>query len=179
MSYRTPEEVLDFAAPTLRAAAPDARAAAPGAPSRRLSRAWRWSSPDEAPAALAAATARELAAVAPGRVAVIAPSTLVDAVVAALRAAGLDPSDPRDAESRGLASDLVVLGAEATQRSGVRRGRRASSPRPSPARLARRAPTTARGLRTLYVAMTRPTRRLAVVSGEPLPSTIAALEALA
>ena len=31
---------------------------------------------------------------------------------------------------------------------------------------------TPRGLRTLYVAMTRPTRRLAIVASETLPETL-------
>jgi ATP-dependent exoDNAse (exonuclease V) beta subunit len=31
---------------------------------------------------------------------------------------------------------------------------------------------TSRGLRTLYVAMTRPTRRLAIVASQPLPRTL-------
>ena len=177
VSYRTPEEVLDFAAPTLRAASPELE---PPRPVRRVGVAPSVEvvAPDEAPAALAAAAARELSAVAPGRVAVITPSSLVDAALAALRAAGLDPSDPRDPESRGLASDLVVLGAEATH--GLEFDAVVVL---DPAAIARRGSLdgaeTARGLRTLYVALTRPTRRLAVVSGEPLPSTIAALEALA
>ena len=32
--------------------------------------------------------------------------------------------------------------------------------------------TTTRGLRTLYVACTRPTRRLSVVHSEPLPAAL-------
>ena len=171
VSYRTPEEVLAFAAPTLFAASPDLVAPQPV---RRAgtSPTVHVVAPDAWAETLIEVTARECAAVAPGRTAVIVTGARVDDVVAVLRLGGLDAIDPRVHESRGLSADLVVLAAEGA--NGLefdavivvdpleiaQRGARGSGE------------VTARGLRTLYVAMTRPTRRLAIVSGGPLPATL-------
>jgi len=171
VSYRTPEEVLDFAAPTLRAAAPDLT------PPRPVRRAGHLPSVDQVSreefvATLAEVTRREVDAVAPGRVAVIVTGERVEEVVTILRSKGLDAIDPRDQESRGLGADLIVLsaqGANGLEFDGVV----VVEPSQIASRGARGASTiTARGLRTLYVAMTRPTRRLAIVAVEPLPETL-------
>jgi hypothetical protein len=171
VSYRTPEEVLDFAAPTLRAAAPDLT------PPRPVRRAGHSPSVDQVSreefvATLAEVTRREVDAVAPGRVAVIVTGERVEEVVTILRSKGLDAIDPRDQESRGLGADLIVLsaqGANGLEFDGVV----VVEPSQIASRGARGASTiTARGLRTLYVAMTRPTRRLAIVAVEPLPETL-------
>jgi hypothetical protein len=171
VSYRTPEEVLDFAAPTLMAAAPDLT------PPRPVRRAGHSPSVDQVSreefvATLADVTRREVEAVAPGRVAVIVSGDRVDEIMTILRSKGLDAIDPRDQESRGLGADLIVLSAEGAnglEFDGVvvvepgqiaRRGARGATS------------ITPRGLRTLYVAMTRPTRRLAIVAVEPLPETL-------
>src|SRR5487761_2077330 len=99
VSYRTPEEVLDFAAPTLAAAPPDLE---PPRPVRRAGVAPSATvvAPEEFADALKEAVTRECAAVAPGRVAVIAPAARLDQVVATLRGAGIDLADPRDAGRR-------------------------------------------------------------------------------
>ncbi|MGC8509668.1 MAG: HelD family protein [Acidimicrobiales bacterium] len=168
VSYRTPAEVLDFAAATLRAASPDLT------PPRPVRRAGSTPSvevvaPGELAATLVGVVRRELAAVSPGRVAVIADAGRVRAVRDALVRAGLDAVDPTDDASSGLSSDLVVVAAQGA--NGLEFDAVVVV---DPAEIARRATSAvnARGLRTLYVAMTRPTRRLALVSDEPLPPSL-------
>ena len=91
----------------------------------------------------------------------------------ALDEAGLDPIDPRDPSGDGLAAGLVVLSADET--NGLEFdsvivvepsliaavGEDTGGEGPPVA--------TTRGLRTLYVAMTRPTKRLTVLHTEALP----------
>ena len=171
VSYRTPEEVLDFAAPTLRAATPDLD------PPRPVRRAGSQPivevvAPSDFDATLVAAVGRERDAVAPGRLAVVVTSSRVAEIVALLVRAGIVAIDPREQESKGLAADLVVIGAEGAnglEFDGVIVV--------EPGQIARRGADgaeqeTARGLRTLYVAMTRPTRRLAIVACEALPASL-------
>jgi hypothetical protein len=171
VSYRTPEEVLDFAAPTLRAAAPDLT------PPRPVRRAGHVPTVDQVPreeflTTLVEVTRREVEVVAPGRVAVIVTGERVEEIVTILRSKGLDAIDPRDQESKGLAADLIVLSAEGA--NGLEfDGVVVVEPGQIASRGARAGTSiTARGLRTLYVAMTRPTRRLAIVAVEALPETL-------
>jgi len=171
VSYRTPEEVLDFAAATLRASTSDLE---PPRPVRRAGSVPTVEvvAPDAFEATLIGAVRREAADVAPGRLAVIVTQSRVTEVTTLLQEAGLAAIDPRDSESRGLAADLVVLGAEGAnglEFDGV--------VVVEPSEIVRRGAVsdqteTSRGLRTLYVAMTRPTRRLAIVASQPLPSTL-------
>ena len=171
VSYRTPEEVLDFAAPTLLAATPGLE---PPRPVRRagFTPIVEVVSPDEFADTLAAATRREVEAVRPGRVAVIVTGRRVGEVITVLNSHGLDAVDPREQESRGLGAHLVVLSSEGANGLEfdativVEPGQIASRGSDQPTEL------TPRGLRTLYVAMTRPTRRLAVVACGALPDTL-------
>jgi len=171
VSYRTPEEVLDFAAPTLAAAAPELSAPRPV---RRagVEPLVRTVGVDEFDSALVEITKAELEAIAPGRVAVIVAGYRVAEVLATLRARGLDAIDPTDLESRGLSADLVVLAAEGSNGLEfdavvvVEPGQIANRGAPDA------AGPTARGMRTLYVALTRPTRRLAIVACGELPETL-------
>jgi DNA helicase IV len=115
------------------------------------------------------ASRRELDAIGTGRVAVLVPNGEVDRVIAALHAASLHAVDPRSASGEGLAANLVVLPAD--DANGLEFD---SVVVVEPSRIAERggegrAPTL-RGLRSLYVAMTRPTRRLTVVGTSPLPT---------
>jgi DNA helicase IV len=171
VSYRTPEEVLNFAAPTLLAAAPDLE---PPRPVRRagFSPTVDEVAPDEFARTLVAITRREVEAVTPGRVAVIVTSNRIEEIVEILQVNGLGAIDPRDEESRGLGADLVVLGAEGA--NGLEFDAVVVV---EPSQIASRGASdhrsvTPRGLRTLYVAMTRPTRRLAIVASEPVPTTL-------
>jgi DNA helicase IV len=113
----------------------------------------------------------ELAAVAPGRLAVAVTSARVAEIVAILRSSGVDAIDPRDSDSRGLSADLVVIGAEGS--NGLEfDGIVVVEPLEIAARGNAVMRPTPRGLRTLYVALTRPTRRLALVHALDLPPTL-------
>jgi DNA helicase IV len=124
------------------------------------------------PGTVAQLAREEMAAVSPGRVAVLGPSVMLPELIRALDEAGLDPIDPRNPEGEGLAAGLVVLPADETnglefdsvvvvEPSLVASVRDDAGEGPPVA--------TTRGLRTLYVAFTRPTKRLTVVHTEPLP----------
>ena len=100
-------------------------------------------------------------AVSPGSVAVIAPQTLVDAVAEALDAAGIDYGR---AVRHGLEAQVtlvpisLVKGLELDAAVVV-----------EPAAIVEEE---AQGLRALYVAITRATKRLAVVHAAPLPECL-------
>ena len=66
------------------------------------------------PGTLARLAREEIAAVAPGRVAVLGPAVMLPELTRALDEAGLDPIDPRDPSGDGLAAGLVVLPADET-----------------------------------------------------------------
>ena len=172
VSYRTPSEVVALAARVLAVAAPDV---APPRPVRQAGQVPRIvpTTRQGLGATLAEVARAEIAAVSPGRVAVLGPAVMVPELMRALVDAGLDPIDPRDPAGQGLAAGLVVLPADET--NGLEFD---SVVVVEPSLLAAvgdeppgEAPpvATTRGLRTLYVALTRPTKRLAVVHAEPLP----------
>ena len=171
VSYRTPEEVLNFAAPTLLRATPGLE---PPCPVRRAGfmPIVETVTPDEFDATLVRAVQREVAAVTPGRVAVIVTARRVPEIITLLGENGVSAVDPRDQESKGLSADLVVLSAEGANGLEfdavvvVDPGQITSRGSQNPSAL------TPRGLRTLYVAMTRPTRRLAIVTSAALPETL-------
>jgi DNA helicase IV len=172
VSYRTPEEVLDFAAPTLLAAAPDLE---PPRPVRRAGFAPKVEqvSPEDFGRSLVEMVKEEVTAVAPGRVAVIVVGRRVEEILSVLARGGLSAIDPRDQDSRGLGADLVVLAADGA--NGLEFDAVVVV---EPSEIASRgsvdpAVITQRGLRTLYVAMTRPTRRLGIIACGVLPKTLA------
>ncbi len=175
VSYRTPAEVVAVAARVLAEAAPGLRAPRPVRASGHPPRFVR-ADPGTLAGRVAEVAAEELDAASPGRTAVLAPTPLLEAVARALRQHGLEPVDPRQPGGEGLAAALVVLPAD--EANGlefdavvvVEPARVVADGGPVPG--ARRA-ATRRGLRTLYVALTRPTRRLAVVHAEPLPPGLA------
>jgi DNA helicase IV len=172
VSYRTPSEVVALAAKVLAVAAPSIT---PPRPVRQSGFTPRLipTSRAELVAQLTELAREEVAEVAPGRVAVLGPAVVLPEVTRALEDAGLDPVDPRDPSGDGLAAALVVLPADET--NGLEFD---SVIVVEPALVAAvgddgagegpPVPTT-RGLRTLYVAMTRPTRRLSLVYADPLP----------
>jgi DNA helicase IV len=175
VSYRTPSEVVEVAAQVLAVAAPTI---APPRPVRQSGHRPRIVASSRAglASAVAEVTVEEVAAVSPGRVAVLGPAVLLPELARALSDAGLDPTDPRDPLGDGLAAGLVLLPAEDTNGlefdavvvvepamvAAVGEDQSGEGP----------AVATTRGLRTLYVAMTRPTRRLAVVHAQPLPVSL-------
>ncbi len=172
MSYRTPAEVLAVAGRVLAVAAPGLT---PPQPVRRSGveptmLAVRSDDGDPGPADLARTVAHvaadEVDAVRPGRVAIVAPETLLSPLSAALAEAGVPVVDARDMRRGGLSEPLVLLAAESA--NGLEFD---SVVVVEPATI---AGETSRGLRTLYVALTRPTRRLTVVSLTPPPAALAA-----
>ena len=170
VGYRTPAEVMDVAAGVLAAAAPGLRAPTPVRRSGEAPRAWR-STPEELAATTVQVASAELAAVAGGRVAVLVPAAAAAEVVSALEAAGLDAVDPRDPDGPGLAAPLVVLPAAEShglEFDSVVVVEPAAIVAGEAEDAAPRQATTA-GSRALYVALTRPTRRLTVVHALDLP----------
>ncbi|MGW7514580.1 HelD family protein [Streptomyces sp. NPDC054796] len=162
VNYRTPAEIMDVAAEVLRAEHPGFEP--PGSVRSTGEKPRLWSAREVSGAAagdasgavagdVAATTARAVAAAAPGegRLAVIAPSALHEELLAALpgASAGREPDLTRDVvlldprQSKGLEFDAVVL--------------------VEPARLS---------TSDLYVALTRATRTLDIVHGEPVPEAL-------
>jgi DNA helicase IV len=174
VSYRTPAEVLAVAAAVLAVAAPELTPPRPvrrtGEEPRMLSARGADGSRQAATVAdlarlVAEAAAEEVAVVKPGRVAILTPESLIPELSEALAAAGLPVVDARDLRKGGLSEPLVLLAADAT--NGLEFD---SVVVVEPAAI---AGETARGLRTLYVALTRPTQRLTVVSLTPPPAALA------
>jgi DNA helicase IV len=175
VSYRTPAEVVEMAAPVLGAVAPGLT---PPRPVRRSG--WPPVVAASLPPLLAETVAElaegEVRAVASGRSAVLAPPSLLPGLTRALADRGLDPVDPRDPAGPGLSAALVVLPAgeanglefdsvlvvEPALIAAEDRADRGEGP----------PEATTRGLRALYVAMTRPTRHLVLVHSMPLPSPL-------
>ena len=167
VSYRTPAEVLEAAAGVLAAAEPSLRPPRPVRTTGMLPDV-RITDAAMLDQETISAVRRELSAVGSGRVAVLAAPAHFDRVAAYLREEGLDAVDPRSVGGEGLAAQLVVLPAD--DANGLEFDAVIVV---EPAAVASRggaseAPTP-RGLRTLYVAMTRPTRRLTVLGTRPVP----------
>jgi DNA helicase IV len=176
VSYRTPAEVVAVAARVLRAAVPELE---PPTPVRRSGFAPLIEQVSRAALAgrVADVAADFVHAVAPGRVAVLAPELLVPELQRALKDHGLDPVDPRVPAGEGLGAPLVLLPASEShglefdavvvvEPAGLAEDPASGGERP-PA-------IDGRGLRTLYVALTRPTQRLAVLHALALPVDLAA-----
>ncbi len=173
VSYRTPAEIVELAERVRAAVAPGL---APPRPVRREGVDPRLvpAARGELAATVATVAAEEVAAVAPGTVAVIAPAVLVPRLRSALSHQGLEAVDPREPgpglsapvvvlppeASHGLEFDAVVVVEPAVVAAGSEGGEeRALTPTP-------------RGLRALYVALTRATRRLALVHALALPDLL-------
>ena len=175
VSYRTPAEVIAAARPVLAAA--DVGLEAPR-PVRRAGAVPVIETVESAElmASVVMAVRAEIDEVAPGHVAVLAPGSLLAEIDVALRSAGFDPCNPTVASGPGLAAALVLL--DVTQANGLEFDAtvvvepvlvaEAGSPHVS-----------SRGLRALYVAMTRPTRRLRLVGTRSMPALAAAAAAVA
>jgi superfamily I DNA/RNA helicase len=111
--------------------------------------------------AVADVVADELEVVDGGTVAVIAPEALLGGLGSRFGEAGLPWGDPAHS---GLSAPVTLLGvtsAKGLEFDGVIVV--------EPAALVAEA---ARGLRALFVAVTRTTRRLAIVHSEPLPASL-------
>ncbi|HVA02454.1 MAG TPA: hypothetical protein VMU64_01800 [Acidimicrobiales bacterium] len=160
VSYRTPAEVVEVAARVLAETAPGLR---PPTPVRRTGVAPHFEEVEasrlaERVAALATRACRD---VAPGTAAVLAPGSLVADLAIALDAAGVQASDPR---RDGLGAPLSLLPIDLA--NGLEFDAVVVV---EPAAIVEESP---QGLRALYVALTRPTRRLTVIHTRPLPGAL-------
>ena len=153
--YRVPGEVIELAnrlLPHIAVGVPPGTAVRAGESALRF-----------APAQRLTAALRELLAI-EGSIGVIVPDVRADAVLAAVRADGVDAAmldaedDPRVAvvpasAAKGLEFDSVVL--------------------VEPAEIVAAEPTRAGGLRRLYVVLTRAVSHLSVLHDQPLPPELA------
>jgi DNA helicase IV len=161
IGYRLPAPIMTLAARVLREAAPDLRPPRSiredGAPPRIVGTP----SAGALLPAVVDAVATELGAVAPGQVAVICPVSLVDAVSDTLDAAGVEHGH---ATRHGLDQPVTVVPV------GLVKGLELdASVVVEPAAIVEEE---AQGLRALYVALTRATKRLAIVHSRQLPDAL-------
>ena len=162
VGYRIPEQIMRLADRVMHAAAPGLRAPRAvrvgEAPPALLS-----ATPDTLVSEVALATRRLAEQLVTGNVAVVCPDDLVDAVSSALSAAGVEHGRAsRTALDTGITVVPVglVKGLELDGTVVV-----------EPACI---VASEAQGLRALYVALTRATRRLVIVHAEPLPDAMLA-----
>jgi hypothetical protein len=160
VSYRTPAEVVEVAARVLAETAPGLT---PPTPVRRTGIAPHFEQVETAQLAerVAALSTQACRDVFPGTAAVLAPASLVADLAVALDAAGVQATDPR---RDGLGAPLSLLPVDLA--NGLEFDAVVVV---EPAAIVEESP---QGLRALYVALTRPTRRLAVVHTRPLPSAL-------
>jgi DNA helicase IV len=164
VSYRTPAEVMEVASRVLKAAAP---ALKPPTAVRHtgVDPIFLETRPEDL-AAQVAATAAELSAeLHPGTVAVLSPASLVAELALALDAAGVRATDPR---RDGLGAPVSLLPVDMA--NGLEFD---AAIVVEPAAVVDESP---QGLRRLYVALTRPTRRLAVLHARALPASLSSRE---
>ena len=167
VSYRTPAEVIEVSRHVLAAAklgldAPTPVRRAGTAPTLEQVPA------DELIAAVVSGAVEEASLVAPGHVAVLAPRRFLAPLRDAFELAGVDVVDPTQFSGPGLSAPLVLLDAQ--QANGLEfDGVVVVEPAEIASRTSRDEQPTSRGLRSLYVAMTRPTRRLRTVGSRPFP----------
>jgi len=162
IGYRLPKPIMDLAGRVLRYAAPDLdppdSVREDGDPPRLV----------ETPvgglaAAIASAVRTELAAAGLGNVAVICPGSMVTEVGQVLEDAGIEFGQ---ATRHGLDVQVTVVPV------GLVKGLEVdASVVVEPARI---VAEEVQGLRSLYVALTRATKRLVVVHEQPLPSALLA-----
>src|SRR5581483_7845619 len=164
VNYRTPAEIMEVATAVLASAAPGV---VPPRSMREEGVAPRavQAAPGELEATVADTVRRELAAIGDGRVAVITPAADADRLARRLTAA-LPESTVSDRTSPldGLVAVLGVAETKGLEFEGVILIERAAI-----------LAESERGMSDLYVALTRATRRLAVVHAEPLPKEMEGL----
>jgi DNA helicase IV len=158
IGYRIPAPNMELAARVLQVAAPDL--APPrsiredGSPPRFVTR----SAADDLGAAVADVAVEELEAVGTGNLGVIVPSSMVEVVTGGLERAGVVFGN---ATRHGLDERITVVPI------GLAKGLELdASVVVEPAAIVEQE---AQGLRALYVALTRATKRLTVVHARPLP----------
>jgi DNA helicase IV len=162
IGYRIPEASMALAARVLSVAAPELappRSVRQGGTPPRIARAPLVAA---LPDVVAGVVADELSQVGAGNVAVICPDSLVEPVAAALDAAGVAYGR---ATRHGLDRQVTVVPIRLAKGLELDAGVVVE-----PATI---VDEEAQGLRALYVALTRATRRLALVHARPLPESLA------
>ena len=162
VNYRTPAEIMELAGRVLAVAAP--WLAVPESVRTGDAEPLRISVPpgEAREEVVARAVAAEHAAVGSGTVAVVAPRSLVEPTSQALTSAGI--THQVASVRSDLTTGVTVLPVEAVK--GLEFDAVVVV---EPARVVRENP---QGLRSLFVALTRPTQRLALVHAEPLPEPL-------
>ncbi len=162
--YRSPGQVLELAGRLLPEAAPDVRPTQAVRAGRSAPRTLVVTEPD-----LLDVLAQEVVEQSRAwpTVAVVVPSSLVEGVLVRLRSA-LGRSVAY-AETEGLGRPVTVVAAEAAK--GLEFDAVVVV---EPSAIVSERPDRAAGLRLLYVALTRPTQHLSIVSSTPLPEALAA-----
>lgn len=171
VSYRTPAEVIELSRQVLAAADLGLEAPTPVRRSGSIPVIEQVSEEALADGVVDAAS-RLLEEVAPGHVAVLAPRAMLAALSTAFAEANVDIVDPRAHGGPGLSAPLVLLAVD--QANGLEFDGVVIV---EPALVASRGSgdqqlfdlPTSRGLKTLYVAMTRPTKGLWTVGVRPFP----------
>jgi DNA helicase IV len=161
VNYRTPDEVMRLSSRVLKAAAPWVRPPRSVRVTGEVPRVVA-ADPGGLVAEVATAAARETTLVQGGTVGVVAPATLAPVLVEGLARAGLSVGEAR---RDGLDLAITVVPVEVVK--GLEFD---SVVVVEPASIVDEEP---QGLRALYVALTRATRRLTVVHERPLPGAMA------
>lgn len=160
VNYRTPEEIMAVAGRVLDAAAPHLRLPESVRSTGEEPEILRVD-PERLADTVARIADAEAAAVGDGTIAIVAPSTMVDELAAGLDRAGIRYEVGMRS---GLGADITLLPVDVVKGlefDGV--------VVVEPGRMVREAYS---GLRALYVALTRATKRLAIVHAEPLPESL-------
>ncbi|HMU80631.1 MAG TPA: hypothetical protein PKC57_10255, partial [Microthrixaceae bacterium] len=160
VGYRVPGPIMDLAARVLRVAAPQLQ---PPTSIRHTGEEpiVTACTSEDLNAAIAAAVRRELDAVGSGNVAVVVPGSLVERADVALTDAGIDHGR---ATRQGLDRQVTVVPT-----SLVKGLELDSVIVVEPAAILREE---VRGPQSLYVAVTRSTKRLSILHAEPLPDVL-------
>ncbi|MEY2430473.1 MAG: hypothetical protein QOC92_201 [Acidimicrobiaceae bacterium] len=161
IGYRIPAPNMELAARVLRAAAPDLAPPRSIRQTGTVPRLVKAQSTDVLGATVAEAAQVELEEVGAGNVGVIVPASLVDAVIDGLTAAGVQFGT---ASRNGLDERITIVPI------GLSKGLELDATVVvEPAAIIEEE---SQGLRALYVALTRSTKRLALVHARPLPDCL-------
>jgi DNA helicase IV len=161
VGYRIPDRIMELANRVMMAATPTLRAPISVRAGDEHPEFVPVEQPEQLYAAVAAATAAMVEAIPGGSIAIVAPDALVDAVANGLGAAGIEHAR---ATRSGLNAGVTVVpvsvvkgleldGVVVVEPAAIVAGEH-------------------QGLRALYVALTRSTRRLTVVHAQPLPESM-------
>jgi len=166
VGYRIPERIMELANRVMMAATPSLRAPVSVRAGDERPELVAVADPDDLHDEVARATAAMAAGMSGGSIAVVVPDPMVDDVSAALARAGIDHGR---ATRQGLDAGVTVVPVSVVKGLEID-----GVVVVEPAAIVERE---LQGLRALYVALTRSTRRLTVVHARPLPAAMAERDA--